>query len=313
MAESIALAALDELSVEVISDDVSDTYVSKTPFAASEIDNVVKGGATVISGNSLLVANLGYGLRLRSTLAATEHVMLFDTGTEAAAFLRNCANLNLDLGTVEEIAITHGHWDHMGALIAAIDSVVAARGSVTVHVNPGMFNQRGVKLANGEVVPVENVPTPDEMRAHGAVVLNDSEARLLLDGHFYYSAEIPRLTSFEKGRTDHLCRPVDGSGPWEPDPLLLDERMLVAHVRGLGLIVFSACSHAGIVNVCTRSPGPIPRRSDPCGRGRPAPRRSDGSDHPRYRRRSGAVRHSLPDLRPLHRVARGARTRKRIR
>jgi 7,8-dihydropterin-6-yl-methyl-4-(beta-D-ribofuranosyl)aminobenzene 5'-phosphate synthase len=27
--------------------------------------------------------------------------------------------------------------------------------------------------------------------------------------------------------------------------------MLVAHVRGLGLVVFSACSHAGIVNVCT--------------------------------------------------------------
>jgi 7,8-dihydropterin-6-yl-methyl-4-(beta-D-ribofuranosyl)aminobenzene 5'-phosphate synthase len=27
--------------------------------------------------------------------------------------------------------------------------------------------------------------------------------------------------------------------------------MLIAHVRGLGLIVFSACSHAGIVNVCT--------------------------------------------------------------
>jgi 7,8-dihydropterin-6-yl-methyl-4-(beta-D-ribofuranosyl)aminobenzene 5'-phosphate synthase len=27
--------------------------------------------------------------------------------------------------------------------------------------------------------------------------------------------------------------------------------MLVANVRDLGLVVFSACSHAGIVNVCT--------------------------------------------------------------
>ena len=27
--------------------------------------------------------------------------------------------------------------------------------------------------------------------------------------------------------------------------------MLVVHVRNLGLIVYSACSHAGIVNVCT--------------------------------------------------------------
>ena len=31
----------------------------------------------------------------------------------------------------------------------------------------------------------------------------------------------------------------------------MDERMLVVHVHNLGLIVFSACSHAGIVNVCT--------------------------------------------------------------
>jgi 7,8-dihydropterin-6-yl-methyl-4-(beta-D-ribofuranosyl)aminobenzene 5'-phosphate synthase len=58
------------------------------------------------------------------------------------------------------------------------------------------------------------------------------------------------VTSFEKGRIDHLCR-TSGEGPWIPDPLLMDERMLVAHVRDLGLIVFSACSHAGIVNVCT--------------------------------------------------------------
>ena len=28
----------------------------------------------------------------------------------------------------------------------------------------------------------------------------------LLDGHFYYSGEIPRVTSFETGRQDHLCR-----------------------------------------------------------------------------------------------------------
>ena len=248
---SDSLVALDCLEIEVISDNVSDTYVSKTPFARSEIDNVVGGGAKVISGESLLVANLGYGLRLRTRAAGVEHVALFDTGTEAAAFIRNCGNLNLDLGEVEEIAVTHGHWDHMGALTAAIDAIVAERGSVTVHVNPGMFNERGVRLPRGEVIPVEMVPTPQIMSDHGATVVNDDAARLLADGHLYYSGEIPRVTSFEKGRDDHLCRPADGSGDWQLDPLLLDERMVVAHVRDLGLIVFSACSHAGIVNVCT--------------------------------------------------------------
>ena len=245
-----SLVPIDSLTVDVISDNVSDTYVSKTPFARSELANIVNAGAPVVSGKTLLVANLGYGLRLRSMTASTEHVLLFDTGTEGAAFIRNCRNLGIDLGEVEEIAITHGHWDHMGALIDAVDAVVAGRGSVTVDVNPLMFRERGLQLSPDQVIPTEKVPTPETLVAHGAAVINDPDERLLLDRHFYYSGPIPRVTSFETGRADHLCRDHDGD-PWKPDPLLLDERMLVAHVRGLGLIVFSACSHAGIVNVCT--------------------------------------------------------------
>ena len=245
-----SLTPLESLTIDVLSDNLSDTYVSKTPFALSEIENVVGAGATVVSGETLLVANLGYGLRLRSTTASAEHVLLFDTGTEGAAFIRNCRNLGIDLGEVEEIAITHGHWDHMGALIDAVDAIVARRGSVTVDVNPLMFRERGLALRADLVIPTEKVPTPEVLAAHGAVVVNDPDERLLLDRHFYYSGQIPRVSTFETGRADHLCREHDGD-PWEPDPLLLDERMVVAHVRGLGLIVFSACSHAGIVNVCS--------------------------------------------------------------
>ena len=82
--------------------------------------------------------------------------------------------------------------------------------------------------------------------------VSDPHERVLLDAHFYYSGEIPRLSPFEKGRADHLCRPRPNA-PWEPDPFLMDERMLIVHVRELGLIVFSACSHAGAVNVCTHT------------------------------------------------------------
>jgi 7,8-dihydropterin-6-yl-methyl-4-(beta-D-ribofuranosyl)aminobenzene 5'-phosphate synthase len=154
------------------------------------------------------------------------------------------------MGEIEYIAISHGHWDHMAALPATVDAIVRQGGRVTVHVNPGMFNERGIRLSSGTVIPAAKVPLPAELEEHGAAVVNRLDERLLLDGHFYYSGEIPRVTAFEKGRVDHLCR----AGPdaaWQPDPLLMDERMLVVHVRDLGLIVVSACSHAGIVNVCT--------------------------------------------------------------
>jgi 7,8-dihydropterin-6-yl-methyl-4-(beta-D-ribofuranosyl)aminobenzene 5'-phosphate synthase len=248
------LATVDQLIVDVITDNMSDTYASKPAFAVSEMANILRAGAKEISGETLLVANLGYGLRLKTKIGATQHTLLFDTGTEGAAFIRNCRNMAIDLGEIEEIAVTHGHWDHMGALPAALDAIAArrGRGSVGVHVNPGMFNERGVLLQNGTIFPAARVPTPAEMEARGARIVNDGNERTLLDGHFYYSGEIPRVSAFEKGREDHLCR-RDNSEDWRPDPFLMDERMLVVNVRDLGLVVFSACSHAGIVNVCTET------------------------------------------------------------
>ena len=203
----------------------------------------------MISGETLLCANLGLGLRLVSEAGGVRHTLLFDTGPEGAIFMRNCANLGLRLGEVESIAVSHGHWDHMAALPQAVEAIVKEGGQVTVHVNPGMFNERAVRLKSGKVVPVADVPSPVALEKLGARVVNRPDAQLLLDDHFYYSGEIPRVTSFEKGRVDHLSR-TSPDAPWEPDPLLMDERMLVVHVRDLGLIVFSACSHAGIVNVC---------------------------------------------------------------
>ena len=243
------LVTLDSVDVAVLTDDVSDNYVSKTRFAVSEFANVVLRGASVISGEALLCANLGFGLRLVSNAGGQRHTMLFDTGPEAAIFIRNCTALGVGFGEIEAIAITHGHWDHMAALPATIDRIIQQGGRVTVHVNPGMFNERAIRLSSGKIIPVANVPLPSELDRRGAIVVNNAEDRLLLDGHFYYSGEIPRVSAFEKGRDDHFCR-KNPEARWEPDPLLLDERLLAAKVRGLGLIVFSSCSHAGIVNVC---------------------------------------------------------------
>lgn len=247
---SNALVPVDRLTVDVLTDNVSDNYVSKTLFAVSEFANIVRAGAKTLSGEALLCGNLGYGLRLVSQIGGVRHTLLFDTGPDEAVFIRNCANLAIPMGEIECIAVSHGHWDHMAALPAAVDAIVGQGGQVTVHVNPGMFNERGIRLNSGTIIPAAKVPSPAELEQHGAAVVNRLEERVLLDGHFYYSGEIPRVTAFEKGRADHLCR----TGPdtaWQPDPLLMDERMLVVHVRDLGLVVVSACSHAGIVNVCT--------------------------------------------------------------
>src|SRR6266704_3164937 len=104
------------------------------------------------------------------------------------------------------------------------------------------------QLTSGQIAPFQKVPAPEELAAHGAQVVNSGAPRFLLEDCFYVSGEIPRVSSFEKGRPDHLCRRAVDQ-PWEPDPLILDERYVAVNVQGKGLIVFSSCSHAGIVNV----------------------------------------------------------------
>ncbi len=39
---------------------------------------------------------------------------------------------------------------------------------------------------------------------------------------------------------------------WEPDELL-DERFVAVHVTDKGQVVFTACSHAGLINVLTQA------------------------------------------------------------
>ena len=246
----LALTLVNRLVVDVAVDNLSDSYSSKPPNVSPEFNNVIAAGARELSGRTLCCAQLGLSLVLTAERAGRRHTLLFDAGPEGGVFLRNCRNLGVSLVDVAAIAVSHGHWDHMGALLDAVRHITGARGGhpVPCHVNPGMFVERGARLTTGQMAAFARVPSPAELAAHGAQVVSDGAPRLLVEDCFYLSGEIPRVTPFEKGRPDHMSR-RGPDAPWEPDPLLMDERYVAVHVRGKGLVVLSACSHAGVVNV----------------------------------------------------------------
>jgi 7,8-dihydropterin-6-yl-methyl-4-(beta-D-ribofuranosyl)aminobenzene 5'-phosphate synthase len=246
---STTLKPLDKLVVDVLVDNASGNYSSKPENVSSEFSNVVQAGAHEMSGPNLCCAQLGLSLMLTGYTGATRHKLLFDAGPEGPIFIRNCKNLGVPLDDVEAVAISHGHWDHMGALPEAITEITNhGKRKVPCYVNPGMFHERGAKLKDGNIVPFQKVSTPPELTGFGAEVVNDFKGRTLLDDFFYLSDEIPRVTSFEKGRQDHMSR-EGPDAPWQSDPFLMDERYVAADLNSKGLIVFSACSHAGIINV----------------------------------------------------------------
>ena len=89
-------------------------------------------------------------------------------------------------------------------------------------------------------------PTIEELvRAGGQIVFNDQAHAVA--GLFVGSGQIDRVTAYETGLAGHHTWRGDVV---EADPLIMDERFLAAHVRGRGVSVLSACSHAGVVNAC---------------------------------------------------------------
>lgn len=253
----MSLIAVDGLEVRVLVDNVTDS-LSSTPLGVeTEFTHAARRGLRPASGRNLSCAVHGLSLLLTARRGARERTLLFDTGPEEYAFERNSSRLGAPLTSVEGIVLSHGHWDHCGAVFVALN---AARGEpgrpVPVYTHPGMFHTRAIRRPNGDLSVMDEVPSVKDLQANGAEVVSTREPQTLLDGMFHLSGEVPRVTDFEPGVPGQVRRTDDGN--WEADELMRDERWLAVNVADKGLIVFSGCSHAGIINVLKHSQASFP-------------------------------------------------------
>jgi 7,8-dihydropterin-6-yl-methyl-4-(beta-D-ribofuranosyl)aminobenzene 5'-phosphate synthase len=250
----VGIQAVDKVEMHVIIDNATDSLSSIPAQAESEFAYLARTGMRELAGDSLCCACHGLSYLITAHRGGLHHTVLFDSGPEEYAFERNCTRLGINMGAVESIVLSHGHWDHGGGMLKALELTRVKNGNrpVPYFAHPGMFRSRARKLPNGEILPMKDVPSIGILTDRGAQVVNTRAAQMLLDGMFHLSGEIPRVTPFERGLADHYQRTEDGSD-WTPDPWLTDERFLAANIVGKGLVIFTACSHAGVINVLTHA------------------------------------------------------------
>lgn len=240
---------VDRIEITVLVDNVTDSLSSTPSFVMREWTRLQRNGMKRTAGGALCCANHGLALVIAVEADGERRTILFDGGPVDYAVERNGPRLGVDFAAIEAMVLSHGHWDHAGGLPKAIEMVRAANGghAVPLYLHPGMARERGSRQPDGGVLPMDRVPAPEGWAAMGAEPIVTNQPAVIA-GHVLVSGEIPRVTPYEVGLPGQVTRTAEDA-PWTPDEWLEDERFIAVHLRGKGLVVFSACSHCGIVNV----------------------------------------------------------------
>ncbi|KAG8982907.1 hypothetical protein FRB95_007680 [Tulasnella sp. JGI-2019a] len=231
-------------------------------------------GVSILDFENYCCGAHGLSVLINTVKDGESHQVMFDTGPEHLSIARNLASLDVSLHNLETIVLSHWHSDHSGGILEVLKtankdkngtkniSEAAKTGAVSVDLHPSRPTARGIAPPphNKVIARLAADPSFEEIHENGGIVSLHPEAHTVANGAVYVSGEIPRVTSFEEGlhggmrwvdekdEREAVGTPMNG-GKWISEPHIMDERYVAIDVLGKGLIILSACSHAGICNV----------------------------------------------------------------
>lgn len=163
--------------------------------------------------------------------------LLFDTGSNQALF-HNCKALGIKLEEIEEVMISHGHFDHTGALLPLLEQY----GEKKIYAHSRFLLPRFVPLHNGKMKKIGSPFGYEQLEEAGAKFIFVDDF-IEIWPQVYISGEIPRNNDYEDNGGDFK---VENMGEIEEDKLEDDMALIIDHPEGL--IIISGCAHSGIIN-----------------------------------------------------------------
>jgi len=166
--------------------------------------------------------------------------LLFDTGAKPETVLSNANELNIDLSEVEDVFLSHNHWDHVGGLLTLRKALMKKnpKALINVHVGKGMFISRSKNGGEGNLM----LSIKKEYEALGGNFTVYDKPQTLFE-NMWITGPVTRI---------HPEKNWNVSGKLSTSKGLVEdtipEDMSLAISSSKGWIMVSGCGHSGIIN-----------------------------------------------------------------
>ncbi|MFZ5590960.1 MAG: MBL fold metallo-hydrolase [Bacillota bacterium] len=240
--QQVQLTPVEQVRMVVIVDNYYDGLLPGSRFVQRY--GFVQGDGPVVSLPQPLKAEHGFACYVEISGSATgRQALLYDFGLTQAVYWHNLQALDLDPFDIGALVLSHGHFDHFGGLYRQVEFLSAAgQKGLPLYVGCDTFKRRYINLP-GRLVDLGQLEK-ERLLSGGVELLELAQSREILPGIGVIAA-VPRVTDFETGSP---LLGVESESGVEQDNFP-GELSLAFHVQGKGLVIISACAHAGIANI----------------------------------------------------------------
>src|SRR6201996_1729117 len=180
--DPVTLPEADEVAVTTMVDNTFDALlasadgVARAPAGSGRVAAPQFAGGETVAG---LRAEHGFSALVTVRTGNTSSTLLFDAGASPDALAVNAERLGIDVGGLQGVVLSHGHFDHAGGF----DGLARLRGrsGLPLTVHPAIWTRRRLQLPGGQV---QAMPTLSRgaLEREGFQVIERRQASLLVGG-----------------------------------------------------------------------------------------------------------------------------------
>ncbi len=195
--------------------------------------------STMLVGDHTGIGEWGFS----ALIEADGHRILMDTGSHPDTVLQNANDLKIDLSNVQDVILTHNHWDHVTGLMTLREAMMKKNPAALsrAYVAQGIFYSRpSPKGERNSMIAIKK-----EYEASGGKFIELEHAAEIFPGA-WLTGPVPR--KYPEHNWSSTGKVETPSGLVEDT--IPEDQSLVLNTTD-GLVVITGCGHAGIINILT--------------------------------------------------------------